>query len=402
MLPFEVNISVTLIDKSSFIMHARSKNNIVLPFILLVISLSIFAIALIWQINRWSIAMHKLVEDSNYQLELVYIMDSSVSSRAFIIYHMLLTDDIFLRDQYFMQYMEHSVHYIDARTKILHLTKNKEVLQNIALLDQIVREFQPLSDELVYSLRDNITITPKRQKALHKMQQLHTQIFKQLDTLISLQRRVTRESSLSYANMQNNLWITAFIGFSVILLLGVFFARGLSLRYYQLEKMTVVDELTQIPNRRYMDDILNVEWYRCMRQQSPLSVLLVDIDYFKDFNDKFGHQAGDQCLISIAQILDDNLKRASDFVARYGGEEFIVVLPHTTQNDAQRIAEGLVTSVREEHIPAGNDSVSPWVTVSAGLASIIPNETDNVLQLIKAADRKLYKAKHKGRNQLVI
>lgn len=167
-----------------------------------------------------------------------------------------------------------------------------------------------------------------------------------------------------------------------------------------LESLSMIDALTQIPNRRNFDATLLSEWKQAARNHSMLTVIIIDIDYFKQYNDHYGHGAGDVCLQMVASALSKDIIRPSDMVARYGGEEFIVILPETTEEEATLVAERLRTSVENLAIPHEYSSTAPVVTISAGIASH-RNQGDNSIQnLIDAADKALYMAKASGRNQV--
>lgn len=168
-----------------------------------------------------------------------------------------------------------------------------------------------------------------------------------------------------------------------------------------LRNLSYLDSLTDIPNRRYFDDLLQVEWNRTMRSSSPLSLIMVDIDHFKFFNDAYGHQAGDRCLQKIAKVLYASVKRPGDFVARYGGEEFIAVLPEIDKEDACHIAERMRLDVIALAIPHAASPVVNLVTISLGVASMIPTNNSSPRNLIEMADKALYKAKQEGRNKAV-
>ncbi|MBF0273784.1 MAG: PleD family two-component system response regulator [Nitrospinae bacterium] len=167
-----------------------------------------------------------------------------------------------------------------------------------------------------------------------------------------------------------------------------------------LEKLTCVDGLTNIYNRRKLDEFLKQEWDRARRAQSVLSVILMDVDFFKNFNDNYGHSAGDDCLIRVAQVLDKTLVRNTDLVARYGGEEFIAVLPDTSIERAMELAEKIRVNVEELNIPHLFSQVSDKVTLSLGVATTIPTSCSDHTDLVKNADSALYKAKETGRNRV--
>lgn len=157
------------------------------------------------------------------------------------------------------------------------------------------------------------------------------------------------------------------------------------------------DGLTQISNRRYFDSMLKKEWSKGERFCTELSVIMLDIDYFKKYNDHYGHLVGDQCLQMLAQELSKSLTRAGDLVARYGGEEFVALLPNTDAHAALEVAEHLLEAVVSLAIPHAKSSFG-IVTVSMGVASLIPSEQYSPVELVKLADIALYRAKSAGRN----
>lgn len=168
----------------------------------------------------------------------------------------------------------------------------------------------------------------------------------------------------------------------------------------ELEEFACLDPLTKIANRRQLDKIRALEWRRGIRAQQPYSVILIDIDYFKPYNDNYGHQQGDEALQQVAQTLMRSTKRASDLVARYGGEEFAVVLPNTNLTAAQELANDMVNKVIELNIEHLYSAVADRVTISAGVACAMPTLKDNPSQLFAKADKALYQAKHAGRNRV--
>ena len=168
-----------------------------------------------------------------------------------------------------------------------------------------------------------------------------------------------------------------------------------------LRAYAMKDGLTGIANRRHFDQALAAEWRRCARLGKPLALILIDIDYFKQFNDCYGHQAGDDCLIKVAQCLQSQLNRSYDLVARYGGEEFVCLLPETNLAGMQDKAESLLQAIQSLNILHERAVVSAGVvTISAGAAVIIPTQQVDGARLIQAADQLLYQAKRAGRNQV--
>lgn len=169
----------------------------------------------------------------------------------------------------------------------------------------------------------------------------------------------------------------------------------------ELSRLSSVDGLTAIPNRRVFDDTLVREWRRAERRGAPLSLLLLDIDHFKEYNDCYGHQAGDDCLRTVAASLDRALRRSSDLAARYGGEEFVIVLPETDVHGAASVAENVLEIVRGLSVEHARSQTAPVVTISIGIATAIPARDDDSgwKTLLGDADAALYRAKANGRNR---
>jgi diguanylate cyclase (GGDEF)-like protein len=165
-----------------------------------------------------------------------------------------------------------------------------------------------------------------------------------------------------------------------------------------LVDLSYVDALTSVPNRRRFDDLFQDEWKRCLRSGSPISLVMIDIDSFKGFNDAYGHLVGDSCLKSVALCLADGLVRSGDAIARYGGEEFAVILPATEVAGALMVAEHLRRRVERLEIATIASRVSRVVTVSCGVATIIPTVDQDPAELLRRADEALYRAKRAGRN----
>ena len=168
----------------------------------------------------------------------------------------------------------------------------------------------------------------------------------------------------------------------------------------KLENISFIDGLTQIPNRRKFDDFLAQEWKHCKRDQHNLSLIMLDLDFFKQFNDSYGHLAGDDCLKQIAKTIEDCIKRPKDLAARYGGEEFIVVLPETKKEGAKKVASRMKEAIVDLKIEHQDSKVSPYVTVSLGVASIIPSDQISSEEFVDAVDNALYQAKQAGRNRI--
>jgi len=170
----------------------------------------------------------------------------------------------------------------------------------------------------------------------------------------------------------------------------------------ELESLSHIDRLTNIFNRGYFDEVIEKEIERGKRSIKPLSLLMCDVDFFKNYNDAYGHVAGDNCLIRCATILNDYFSRAADFVARYGGEEFVVILPGTDARNALDLANKLIIEIQAYNLLHEFSSISKVVTISMGLVTKRPDELTKSTALIEEADKALYQAKKNGRNQVQI
>ncbi|HCY85272.1 MAG TPA: diguanylate cyclase response regulator [Desulfobacteraceae bacterium] len=166
----------------------------------------------------------------------------------------------------------------------------------------------------------------------------------------------------------------------------------------KLRQLSSLDGLTDLPNRRFFDETLVREWQRGRRKQTPLTLIIADIDHFKAYNDAYGHVIGDDCLKKVARGLDKSILRDVDIIARYGGEEFAAILPETDQDGGILIAERMLSTIRKLNITHEHSKTADHVTVSLGVATTIPSDSANATRLIQAADRALYTAKASGRN----
>ena len=167
-----------------------------------------------------------------------------------------------------------------------------------------------------------------------------------------------------------------------------------------MRKLVFLDGLTGVYNRRYFDQQLAMEMARAVRNQSPLSLIMLDVDFFKRYNDRYGHLAGDDCLRQIAQTLKEGLRRPADLVARYGGEEFACILPETAFDDAMALATELEARVRANHIAHEASDAAKVVTISLGVAGRGGNTSTDANALLALADAQLYQAKHSGRGRV--
>ncbi|MEM8504044.1 MAG: CHASE2 domain-containing protein [Cyanobacteria bacterium P01_D01_bin.1] len=173
-------------------------------------------------------------------------------------------------------------------------------------------------------------------------------------------------------------------------------------KIHRLKTLSEIDELTRLANRRSFQKHLASEWQRAVRSRTPISLILCDIDYFKLYNDTYGHPAGDQCLRQVASAIGQSVRRPGDLAARYGGEEFVILLPNTNAEGAQQVAKDAGARVRAREIEHKASKVSPHVSISLGLTTVTPTQSMAISILLDTADLGLYKAKQQGRNRLVM
>jgi diguanylate cyclase (GGDEF)-like protein len=241
-------------------------------------------------------------------------------------------------------------------------TDNKIQAFAVGGADYITKPFQ--AEEVLARVRHQITILRQQQQLLQQQQQLAIQ---NLQLRQEVRQREQVEAKLQQANLE-------------------------------LQRIANTDSLTQVANRRCFDETLEQEWQRLRREQQPLSLILCDIDYFKQYNDHYGHPAGDICLHQVAQVIAGCINRPADMVARYGGEEFAIILPNTDQEGAVTIVEAIRAALQSLQIPHLGSAVAAHITLSLGVACLVPTLNSSCQALVAAADAALYQAKSAGRN----
>ncbi|MES2637591.1 MAG: sensor domain-containing diguanylate cyclase [Pseudomonadota bacterium] len=169
----------------------------------------------------------------------------------------------------------------------------------------------------------------------------------------------------------------------------------------KLEEFSFKDGLTGVANRRMFDSIMEVEWLNARRNNQPISIIMLDIDYFKQYNDYYGHIQGDDCLRRVAQVLSSAATRSRDFCARFGGEEFVIVLPESDADAANKVAKRCHQLIFKEQMQHEKSEVSQILTISIGVGTVIPAEDGEAIAFIQEVDKRLYLAKQKGRNCII-
>jgi diguanylate cyclase (GGDEF)-like protein len=233
--------------------------------------------------------------------------------------------------------------------------------------------------------------------------------------LYALELQMQKQYGFKSTNFIAEAILVAGMIFSVILAIAILFAEKLWLKIrqleeaqvqimglnHQLEELSYLDSLTGIPNRRMFDLTLEKEWGRALRLEKMIALIFIDVDYFKLYNDYYGHQQGDRCLRQVAQVIRRMGRRTTDLAARYGGEEFILLLPDSDQDAAMAIADRIVETIRDLNIAHQGSPLLSIVTVSAGVVSLAPRGDMPIESLTAAADYALYLAKQQGRNRAI-
>jgi len=263
---------------------------------------------------------------------------------------------------------------------------DNEIRQMVGYLNRLVTEYNQFSDALAgFSNGDLEMDLPKGQMiVLHSLKNLQANLkhltwktLKIADGDLSLKVDFLGDLSVAFNRMTEQL----------------------KEAFGKIEGMSLTDELTGIANRRNFNETLKREWSRAHRSGLPISLIMLDIDFFKFYNDHYGHQEGDLCLQKVALAVSRAAKRPTDLAARYGGEEFAVILPGTPLSGAEKVTGDIQDNITAARIPHEKSSVSRHVTASIGVAAMSPSPSDNYESLIKAADDLLYKAKENGRNR---
>jgi diguanylate cyclase (GGDEF)-like protein len=274
-------------------------------------------------------------------------------------------------------------------------------IENEELRNRILKNLEGITQlELLFNSR-RADIGKARQGDFvdRKFEQLFLDVLSEADAvenrlLATLVEKRDVQRVINYSNLTISIFLFLFI-------LYYFISQRRSELdlMYRLNDMAVSDALTGVANRRSFNTTISNEWNHALRARSSLSLVLCDIDYFKEYNDKLGHQAGDECLIAVAEVLQSILQRPVDSMARYGGDEFAYILPFTDAKGGISMMEILHHTLSRKKIPHPDSAVSSHVTLSIGIASLTPTPDHSIEELISEADQALYRAKEEGRNR---
>lgn len=360
----------------------------------------IAAAAALWRLDSWNEDVFSLVTRVSAEAEYTHTMRDVIRKREVSIQRMIAMDDRFARDDEYVRFTSYAAEYAQAREKLESLMTSPEIREHYQRVQAAINYTQPFHEQLTEALiHGNMDAADLRAIAVEGSR-AQEKVVVLLDRLVTMQRERGQKMVEDYHQTRRQILFLTVLVYLVSIVIAVMVVRKSTNRYKYVSRLSIMDEVTGAYNRRYFDMVLEEEWKRSMREYTPVSLVMVDIDLFKSYNDKFGHQMGDVCLYSITKIISGQLKRAADFIARYGGEEFAVVLPNTNAENARLLAERIRRSVEEARIQAANDSVSSWVTISVGVATTTAEFNQSSSVLIKAADQAMYKSKQSGRNRV--
>ena len=375
-----------------------SSRSTLFGFVTVILLCAAIVIALLIQVDIWSRTAFDLVKNNSQQVRLVMTMRDAVLKRELVIQRMLNMGEAFDRDDASIYFHNLGGIYASARERLMQTSVDAVLLDHLISLDEAVAYVSPYYEKLIEKLVFEDVDANKLEADVMQGQLASRTVLSLLDQIVENQSGVHENIVADYEQSRHYTLIIIAIIFLLIVAVVVVALRTSGRQFKHVSRLAIIDAVSGTYNRRYFDMVLNEEWMRSMREYTPLSLLMVDIDYFKDYNDSFGHQMGDDCLFTIGKILSGELKRTADFTARYGGEEFAIVLPNTKAEYARLLAERLRRAVEEARIKAGKDEVSPWVTVSIGLATTTAEYEQKSNALVKAADNCLYESKRNGRN----
>jgi diguanylate cyclase (GGDEF)-like protein len=383
----------------------HSTKLLVIGYILLII---LFSLLLLMDsaIQKGQINAIKSSDIATLKMKTIVGLIEVARKRVSLSHEMISTDDIFEKDDISQKISELGTEFILNYSQLLKqdLTPfEKDILNSINPKFEIIR--QNLRNVTELAIENTAAHDEEGRKIILyrivPMQQIIVNGFMQiLSQIQQIMHSVSEEALIDYSKNKQYRYILISIMFLASMFILVWVIKRLSSIEQKLHSLSLTDGLTGIANRRNFDNHLAMVWMLCYREKVSTSLLLIDIDYFKKYNDFYGHQKGDECLIQIASVIKSMAQRTNDLAARYGGEEFSIILPKTEQDSAIKIAESLIEAVNKEKIPHETSNVSSHVTISIGVASVIPSKKTSYLELIKMADEGLYFSKEKGRNQV--
>lgn len=340
-----------------------------------------------------------------------FLLREAVRERSFHLTFATTMDDFFDRDEQREVYNSKAINFLQARDKLIELrmTPSEKVAMD-HLIGRVVKA-RPIIDkamDLVVDGGDNEFALSQMRVALDGQSAVIEEINRFITVVEAASAREADLAAKAISKTQRNMLILSGAAVALAALIGMLVTmrearntKRLRKHRDELAELSTTDGLTGIPNRRMLDNFMDMEWSRAVRSSTPLSIILMDIDHFKNYNDSYGHGAGDECLIQVAEAMSNVVVRSTDLLARYGGEEFSCILPNTPNDRAAEIAEKLRQAVADENIPHEHSTAANHVTISVGVATIVPRPGDDLADVFEHADANLYQAKEQGRNRVI-
>ena len=355
----------------------------------------------LWRLDHWNEEVFGLVTRISDEAEYTHIMRDVLRKRELSIQRMLGTNDRFERDEEYLRFNSVAAEYATAREKLEGMVTTSEIHEQFQRVQAAINYAQSFHEQLTEALiHGNLDSSEMRAIAVEGSR-AQEKVILLLDRLVSMQRDRHLQAVAAYQSTRRQILFLNVMVYLVSVVIAIMVVRQSTRHYKYISRLSIMDEVTGAYNRRYFEMILEEEWKRSMREYTPVSLVMVDLDFFKSYNEKFGQQMGDVCLYSVSKIISGQLKRAADFIARYGPEEFAVVLPNTNAENARLLAERIRRSVEESRIQTADDSVSTWVTVSIGVVTTTAEFNQSSSVLVKSADQAMFRSKQAGRNRVI-
>jgi|GEM_PF-1736502 len=340
-----------------------------------------------------------------------FLMREAIRERSFHLTFATTMDDFFDRDEQRQIYNAKAVSFLQARDKLINLRMTPSEQKAMDALMEDIIKLRPGIDTamaLVVESGNNAEALHQMRVALDGQVGVVGGINELIKVVEAESKREAQVAAREISETQRNMLILSGCAVALAAIIGIMVimrearnTRRLRRHRDELAALSTTDALTCIANRRRFDEFLGLEWARSIRSRTSLSLIMIDIDHFKNFNDEYGHAAGDECLSAVAKAMCAVIVRSTDLLARYGGEEFACVLPETDVEHAQVIAEKLRAAVAAMNFKHEKSSVADHVTVSVGVAALSPRPNDDLQALFETADANLYLAKEQGRNRVV-
>ncbi len=345
------------------------------------------------------------------KVKAAFLMREAVRERSFRLTYATTLDDFFERDEQRNIFHAKAVAFLTARDTLADLTLTAAEAQALTILMNQIRASRPGVENAMAAIVEHGN-AENAQRLLESGLPAQFQVINSLNTFVKVveqsSQREAKLASKAIANTQRNMMLLSSGAVALALIIGVM-VLGREGRHKtrmhehrdQLAKMSTTDALTGIANRRRFDEFFKLSWHQAARSNLQLSLLMIDVDHFKLYNDEYGHATGDDCLAAIAATIADVVVRTTDLAARFGGEEFACILPDTNSEGAFTMAENVREAIAALNVEHGKSTTASHVTVSIGMATCVPARDGDPTHFFESADNALYQAKEQGRNRVL-